>query len=157
MSYSHPTRIRQVGINDKTCNGSVSSYPLDKMRRLTKMIRGDFATWWRHQMKTFTASLVLCVGNSPVTCEFPSQRPITRSFDVFFDLHLNKRLCKQSRPWWFKTPSCSLSRHCNGICLHLLLKIGIWYNLRHQVQSVNKLLMQYYTHFAMTLVCGCAE
>ena len=39
----------------------------------------------------------LTVGNSPVTGEFPSHRPVTRSFDVFFDLRLNKRLCKQSR------------------------------------------------------------
>ena len=27
--------------------------------------------------------------------EFPTQRPVTRSFDVFFDLRLNKRLSKQ--------------------------------------------------------------
>ena len=48
--------------------------------------------WWRHQMETFSALLALCAGNSPVTGEFPSQRPVTWSFDVFFDLHLNKRL-----------------------------------------------------------------
>ena len=53
----------------------------------------------------------LC-GDSPVTSEFPSQRPVTRSFDVFFDLCLNKRLSKQSWGWWFETPSCSLWRHC---------------------------------------------
>ena len=41
------------------------------------------------------AILALCVGNSPVTGEFPSQRSVTRSFDVFFDLRLNKRLSKQ--------------------------------------------------------------
>ena len=46
--------------------------------------------------------------------EFPSQRPVTRSFDVFFDLHLNKRLSKQSRGWRFETPSRPLWRHCNG-------------------------------------------
>ena len=40
-------------------------------------------------MGTFSALLVLCVGNSPVTGEFPAQRPVTRSFDIFFDLHLN--------------------------------------------------------------------
>ena len=34
----------------------------------------------------------LCDGNSPVTGEFPSQRPVSQSFDVFFDLCLNKRL-----------------------------------------------------------------
>ena len=48
--------------------------------------------WWRHQMETFSASLTLCAGNSPVTGEFPTQRPGTRSFDVYFDLRLNKRL-----------------------------------------------------------------
>ena len=34
-------------------------------------------------------------GNLPVTGEFPTQRPVTRSFDVFFDLRLNKQLSKQ--------------------------------------------------------------
>ena len=47
-------------------------------------------------METFSALLALCAGNSPVAGEFPAQRPVTRSFDVFFDLRLNKRL---SKPW----------------------------------------------------------
>ena len=42
-----------------------------------------------------------------------TQRPMTRSFDVFFDLRLDKRLSKKSWGWWFETPSCSLWRHCN--------------------------------------------
>ena len=46
--------------------------------------------------------------------EFPTQRPVTRSFDVFFDLRLNKRLSKQTWGWWFETPSWSLWRQCNG-------------------------------------------
>ena len=46
-------------------------------------------TWWRHQMETFSALLAICAGNSSVTGEFPAQRPVTRSFDVFFDLRLN--------------------------------------------------------------------
>ena len=70
-------------------------------------------SWWRHQMETFSALLVLCAGNSPVPGEFPSQRPVMRSFDVFFDLRLNKRLSKQSWGWWFETLSRSLWRHCN--------------------------------------------
>ena len=41
-------------------------------------------SWWRHQMEAFSALLAFCVGNSPVTGEFPSQRPVTRSFDVIF-------------------------------------------------------------------------
>ena len=41
-------------------------------------------TWWRHQMETFSALLDLCAANSPVTGEFPAQRPVMRSFDVLF-------------------------------------------------------------------------
>ena len=52
---------------------------------------------WRHQMETFSALLAICAGNSPVPSEFIAQRPVTRSFDVFFDLHPNKRLSKQWR------------------------------------------------------------
>ena len=47
--------------------------------------------------------------------EFHTQRPVTRSFDVFFDLRLNKRLSKQPWGWWFETPSWSLWRQCNAI------------------------------------------
>ena len=46
--------------------------------------------------------------------EFPAQRPVTRSFDVFFDQRLNKRLSKQPWGWWFETPSWSLWRHRNA-------------------------------------------
>ena len=45
--------------------------------------------------------------------EFTTQRPVMRSFDVYFDLSPNKRLSKQSWVWWFETPSCSLWRHRN--------------------------------------------
>ena len=53
-----------------------------------------------------SAVLAIWAGNSPVTGEFLSQMPVTQSFDAFFDLRLNKRMCKQC---W---------RHCNGnFCL----------------------------------------
>ena len=45
--------------------------------------------------------------------DFPTQGPVTRSFDVFFDVCLNKRLSKLPWGWWFETPSWSLWRHCN--------------------------------------------
>ena len=64
-------------------------------------------------METFSALLALCARNSPVTGEFPSQRPVTRSCDVFFDLRLNKRFSKQSWGWCFETPSRSHWCHCN--------------------------------------------
>ena len=60
-------------------------------------------------METFSMLLAICVGNSPA----PTQRPVTRSFDVFFDLRLNKRLSKHCWGWWFGMPSCPLWRHCN--------------------------------------------
>ena len=44
--------------------------------------RSDNNIWWPHQMKTFSALLAFCAGNSPVTVEFPAQRPVTHSFDV---------------------------------------------------------------------------
>ena len=77
--------------------------------------------WWRHQMETFSALLTLCAGNSPVSGEFPAQRPVTRSFDVFFDLRLIKRLSKHARGWWFEMLSRPLWRHCNGGIHNLLV------------------------------------
>ena len=59
-------------------------------------VRKPELMWWRHQMETFSALLAICAGNSPVPGEFPTQRPLTLSFDVFFDLRPNKRLSKQS-------------------------------------------------------------
>ena len=58
------------------------------------LVRSGESAWWRHQMETFSASLAICAGNSPVAGEFPTQRPVTRSFDVFFHLPLG---------WWFET------------------------------------------------------
>ena len=70
-------------------------------------------SWWHHQMETFSSLLAICAGNSPVTGEFPTQRPVTWRFDVFFDLRLKKRLSKQSWDWWFEMPSHPLWHQCN--------------------------------------------
>ena len=86
----------------------------------------DYYTWRRHQMETFSALLALCAGNSPVTGEFPAQRPVTRSFDVFFDLRLNKRLSKQWWGWWFETPSCPLWCHCDDKALRRCAPSIMW-------------------------------
>ena len=95
----------------------------DEISRYIAAFRGRLQykdiTWWRHQMETFSALLALCVGNSPATSpvagEFPTQSPVTRSFDVFFDLGLNKRLSKRPWGWWFQTISWSLWRHRNDL------------------------------------------
>ena len=85
------------------CHKSTASYDI------------GYLTWWRHQMETFSTLLAICAENSPVPGEFPAQRPVTRSFDVFFDLRPNKRLGKQSWSWWFETLSPSLWRHCKDL------------------------------------------
>ena len=83
-------------------------------------IHHNDVTWvpWRFNMMTLSNGNIFRV-TGPLCREFtghrriPSQRPVTRSFDAFFDLRLNKRLSKQSWVWWFEKPSCSLWRHCN--------------------------------------------
>ena len=75
----------------------------------------------------------LYAWNLPVIGEFPAQRPVMQSFDVFFDLRPNKRLSKQWWGWWFETPSCPSKRHCNGNIISVLIlerweasQITIW-------------------------------
>ena len=77
---------------------------------VSKLDHDDIIKW-----KYFSALLAICVENSPVPNEFPTQRPVTLSFDVFFDLRLNKRLSKQSWGWWLETLSHPLWRHRNDI------------------------------------------
>ena len=63
-------------------------------------------------------------GNSP-----HKLTPVTRSFDVFFDLRPNKRLSKQWWGWWFETPSLPLWRHCNGMGIAIIKITRSWDNL----------------------------
>ena len=70
-------------------------------------------------METFSALLAICAGSSPVPGEFPARRPVTRNFDVFFDLPPNKLLSKESWDWWFETPSRPLWRHRKGNGYHV--------------------------------------
>ena len=99
-----------------------------------------FLTWWRHQMETFSALLAICAGNSPATGEFPTQRPVTRSFDVFFDLRLSKRLRKMVRLeiwdaialimtslWWFRL--CSHIKFILCIVWHIAASAGFHYEI----------------------------
>ena len=64
---------------------------------------------WKHFPRYWP--FVRGIHRSPVNS--PHKRPVTRSFDIYFDLRLNKRLSKQSRCWWLETPSRSLWRHRN--------------------------------------------
>ena len=76
-----------------------------------------FGSWWRHQMEIFSALLAFCAGNSPHKGKW-------RGALVFSLIRaLNKWLSKQSRCWWFETPSSSLWRHCNDIPSNIVLKL----------------------------------
>ena len=67
--------------------------------------------------------------------EFPAQRPVTRSFDVFFDLRLNKRLSKQPWGWWFESPPWSLRRHCNAENVDHRSDLRVTYDTRSLAMS----------------------
>ena len=102
-----------AGIEPRADEYGRRGFPITTRHQLMHGSSTFSISWWRHQMEKCSALLAICAGNSPVPGEFPAQRPVTRSFDVFFDLHLNKRLSKQWWGWWFETPSCPLWRHCN--------------------------------------------
>ena len=122
------------------------TYPLGRYNMetlstlLTDHLWGEFSGYWWiisglllsfYQIYMITSSignisalLAFCAGNSPLTGESPpppSQTPVTRSFEVFFDLRLNKRLCKHWRRRWFKTSLCSLWRHFSSSVISNLL------------------------------------
>ena len=87
--------------------------------KLCSDYKHDDVIKWKH----FPRYWPLC-GEFTGPGEFPAQRPVTRCFDVFFDLRLNKRLSKQWWGWWFETPSWSLWRHRNTHKNTLWLVIG---------------------------------
>ena len=109
-------------------------------------------------MKTFSVLLALCARNSPVTGEFPAQRPVTRSFYVFFDLRLDKRLGKQWWGWWFETPARQLWSHCNGMFADPLNSIGPTLSKYHFVTRhlrSNTALLEWITPSSYGMICFC--
>ena len=101
------------------------SRPWDVGCLFSNLMNFKCRSWWRHQMETFSALQAVCAGNSPAIGEFPEQRPVTRGFDIFFDLRLNKRLSKQWWGWWLETQSCPLWRHRNGCCAACFISLPV--------------------------------
>ena len=94
---------------------------------------GVMYSWWHHQMETFSALLAICAGNSPVTGEFPVQRPVKQSFDVFF-------ICAWMNDWLNNREAGDLRRyrvHCdvtvmfiwNSVTLDRITSITYTYSL----------------------------
>ena len=101
--------VRQLGI----CNTFHGHISWDIVLPYRLSLRGMRLMMTSSNGNIFRVTGPLC-GEFTGPGEFPPQRPVTRSFDVFFHLRLNKRLSKQPRGWWFETPLWSLWRHCNA-------------------------------------------
>ena len=94
-------------------------------------------------MEIFSVLLDFCAGNSPVTGESPSQRPVTRSFDVIFHISLTKRLRRRC----YKTTSRSLWRYCNVECKYCVRMKGVhnaWVNISSGICT---------TEIALSTIC----
>ena len=88
---------------------------------------------------------IICRVTGPLCEEFtghPSQRPVTRSFDVFSDLCLNSRLSKQSWGWWFETPWRPLGRHSNDLYdLVTYIRKGFVYGITNALDCAYELIL----------------
>ena len=114
----------------------VSAAAVDGLARLWHLQ----ARWWRSFMMTSSNGNIFRVTSHlcGVPGEFPTQRTVTRSSDVYFDLRPNKRLSKHSWGWWFETSSRPLWRHHNvgpifvkdnlwTVLIWLLQRPWVWY------------------------------
>ena len=94
-------------------------------------------SWCRHQMESFSTLLALCAGNSPVTGEFSSQRPVARSFDIYFDLRLNYN-------WANNGNTGDLGRHrahydVTVICSSDVFLLRFWEFISHYGMSLTRI------------------
>ena len=107
-------------------------------------------------METFSTLLAIYVGNSPVPGEFPTQRPVTWSFDVFFDLRLNKWLSKQSWGWWFEMLPRPLWRHSNDELLMTSIDpFHISHNAPVPYPIIHHFVAEMCTHVHISVTKGC--
>ena len=84
--YYHMMNERKIALQLTMHVGCLSGLSNPGYHQIHALYEADLigCSWWRHQMETHSALLALCAGNSPVTGEFPAQRPVTRNFDGSF-------------------------------------------------------------------------
>ena len=128
---------------------SMSGYHFDQMSTIWNIFL-IFMPWWHHQMEKCSALLAIGAGNSPGTGEFPTQMPVTRSLDVFFDPRPNKRLRKQWWGWWFEMPSNPLWRYCNALYNQYTIPMHFSY---HSSRHTNHVLNDAYMLYMCIYVC----
>ena len=118
------------------------------MFHITSLLCHDGVFKWKEFPRyCFRVTGHLC-GNSPVPGEFPTQRPVMRSFDVFFALRLKKRLSKQSWGWWFETLTRPLWRHRNGNGM-MLKNNGISTHVKGSNWNIQYIRRNMHTVFAL--------
>ena len=120
------------------------------------MISSNFNMMTSSNGNIFGVTGPLC-GEFTGPGEFPTQRPVTRSFDVFFDLRLNKRLSKQPWGWWFETLSWSLWRQCNVrlMTLDITTKpVYIHSAEKHQRTQFDNIKSMFIMLAAITITCS---
>ena len=109
----------------------------------------------------FRVTGLLCgdFHRSPVNS--PQKRSMTRGFDVFFDLRLNKRLSKQRWDWWLETSSRPLWRHCNVLLKldqsHASVPDGYDFSrhlLNHTKMMIFVISRRIYCAYNMWITCG---
>ena len=122
MPQSGPSALQ--GVKRGTPGVNMRSFALQCVYKREMRVIELCWSWWRHQMETFSALLAIYAGNSPVYGDFPAKRPVTRNFDVFFDLRPNERLSKHSWGWWLETPSRPLWSHCNAKLQFVMISNG---------------------------------
>ena len=96
---------------------------------------------WKHFPRYWP--FVRGIHRSPVNSPY-RKNPVTQSFEIFFGLHVNKRLSKQSWGWWFEMLSRPLWHHCTDNkrwrpypdkCVHWNENVIFWWNVRHWVHQ----------------------
>ena len=115
----HKHRLPCLALHFKwLCRLTLSSaHYIDVTKTSCRLMSCIDLSWWRHQMEAFSANYWAfgrLYGEFTGDRWIPRTRPVMWSFDYFFNLHPNKRLCKQWWGLWFETPSCPLWRHFNG-------------------------------------------
>ena len=129
-SFAHATKT-ELSLHMLNIPGSPES----------KLERKDFSQHSSHEdmMALLNGNVFRVTGS--LWGEFTGHRwiPLTKASEAdlwcfFFHLRLNKRLCKQSRRWWFETPSCSLWRYCDDVCKTCPVK-NIDFGGRRHVQT----------------------
>ena len=125
-----------------------------QVRCCSTLVSGTYIWCWK--LRGWILIMTSSNGNifrvtDPLCGEFTGlqQRPVTRSFDVFFDLRLDGRLSKHSWGWWLETPSCPLWSQSNDY-LNILQRIMNKIKPLHNKSEILFIVSNWYLY----LVCA---